>query len=94
LPLAPIILGIVTAIGGGLIRDVLAGRQTLLMSRELYATPVMVGCTLYVVLLYLIPQYQFISAVCCCLCIFGIRAAAIHWQLSVPEWLTTKTKTA
>jgi uncharacterized membrane protein YeiH len=94
LPLAPIILGIVTAIGGGLIRDVLAGRQTLLMSRELYATPVLFGCTLYVVLLYRLPQYRFISAVCCCLFIFGIRAAAIHWQLSVPEWLTTKTKTA
>lgn len=94
LPLAPVILGIVTAIGGGLIRDVLAGRQTLLMSRELYATPVLFGCTLYVVLLYLLPQYRFISAVCCCLFIFGIRAAAIHWQLSVPEWLTTKTKTA
>ena len=47
-PLAPIILGIVTAIGGGLLRDVLSGRQTLLMTRELYATPVLIGCTLYV----------------------------------------------
>ncbi|MCS5700893.1 TRIC cation channel family protein [Cyanobium sp. FGCU-52] len=35
LPLAPIILGIITAIGGGLIRDVLAGRDNLLMKREL-----------------------------------------------------------
>ena len=31
---------VVTAIGGGLIRDVLAGRQNLLMKRELYAIPV------------------------------------------------------
>lgn len=93
LPLAPIILGIVTAIGGGLIRDVLAGRQTLLMNRELYATPVLLGCTLYVVLLYLIPEYRFISALGCCLFIFGIRAAAIHWHLSVPDWLITKVKT-
>ncbi|MEY3498239.1 MAG: hypothetical protein RLZZ325_1246, partial [Pseudomonadota bacterium] len=31
---AAIILGVVTAIGGGLIRDVLAGRKTLLMSYE------------------------------------------------------------
>ncbi len=92
LPLAPIILGVVTAIGGGLIRDVLAGRQTLLMTSELYATPVLFGCTLYVVLLHLIPEYRFISAVGCCLFIFGIRAAAIHWQLSVPDWLITKVK--
>jgi len=93
LPLAPIILGIVTAIGGGLIRDVLAGRETLLMSRELYATPVLFGCTLYVVLMYLFPEYRFIGAVGCCLCIFGIRAAAIHWDLRVPEWLTMRVKT-
>ena len=92
LPLAPIILGIVTAIGGGLIRDVLAGRPTLLMSRELYATPVLIGSTLYVVLLYLLPEYRFICAIGCLTCIFAIRAAAIHWQLSVPGWLTTKVK--
>ena len=93
LPLAPIILGVVTAIGGGLIRDVLAGRQTLLMTSELYATPVLFGCTLYVVLLHLIPEYRFISAVGCCLFIFGIRAAAIHWQLPIPDWLITKVRT-
>ena len=34
LPLAPIILGIVTAIGGGLIRDVLAGRQRIATPEE------------------------------------------------------------
>ncbi len=93
LPLAPIIMGVVTAIGGGLIRDVLAGRQTLLMTSELYATPVLFGCTLYVVLLHLIPEYRFICAVGCCLFIFGIRAASIHWQLTVPDWLITKVRT-
>ena len=93
LPLAPVILGIVTAIGGGLIRDLLAGRQTLLMTRELYATPVLFGCTVYVILLELFPDYRFISSVISCLCIFGVRAAAIHWQLTVPLWLTTNPKT-
>jgi len=92
LPLAPIILGIVTAIGGGLIRDVLAGRPTLLMSRELYATPVLLGCTLYVALLYLLPEYRFICGVGCFISIFFIRASAIHWQLHVPEWLTMRVK--
>lgn len=93
LPLAPILLGITTAIGGGLIRDMLAGRPTLLMSRELYAIPVLFGTTLYVVLLYLLPQYRFICGIACTTCVFTIRASAIHWQLSVPEWLTMKVKT-
>ena len=91
-PLAPIILGIVTAIGGGLIRDVLAGRQTLLMGRELYAIPVLLGCTLYVALLAFLPAFRIYGAAVCCLCIFGLRAAAIHWDLSVPEWLAMKPK--
>src|SRR4030095_5758949 len=40
--------GVLTAIGGGLIRDVLTGRTNLLLSRELYATPILVGALLYV----------------------------------------------
>jgi uncharacterized membrane protein YeiH len=91
-PLAPIILGIVTAIGGGLIRDVLAGRQTLLMGRELYSIPVLLGCTLFVALLELLPAFRIYGAVVCCLCIFGLRAAAIHWNLTVPDWLAMKPK--
>lgn len=79
LPLAPIILGIVTAISGGLIRDVLAGRQTLLMKRELYATPVLLGCIVYVVVLEFFPEYRLVGAVVCVLLIFSIRAAAIKW---------------
>ena len=92
LPLVPIILGVVTAIGGGLLRDVLTGRPTLLMTKELYATPVLTGCILYVVILYLLPEYRLFSAVGCCLFIFGIRAAAIYWSLSVPDWLITKVR--
>lgn len=90
LPLAPILLGTVTAIGGGVIRDVLVGQKTLLVTRELYITPVSLGCALYVCLLYFVPEYRFLSAIVCCLFIFGIRSAAIYWELSVPDWLTTK----
>ena len=91
-PLAPIILGIVTAIGGGLIRDVLAGRETLLMSREIYAVPVLFGTALYVILLEFLPQHQGLSALLCGVCIFGLRGAAIHWNLRVPIWLTTNPR--
>jgi len=91
-PLAPIILGIVTAIGGGLLRDGLSVRQTLLMTRELYATPVLIGCTLYVALLSWVPEHQAAGALCCVAIIFALRAAAIRWDLTVPQWLITKAK--
>ncbi len=92
LPLGPIILGIVTAIGGGLIRDVLAGRKTLLMSRDIYAIPVMLGCTLYLLVLVKFPEYSVLGAFAGVLVSFGIRAAAIHWSLAVPAWLATEPK--
>jgi uncharacterized membrane protein YeiH len=94
LPLGPILLGIITAIGGGLIRDVLAGRQNLLMQRQLYAIPVFLGCTLYVVLLEFLPEYTLFSSIACGVLIFGLRAAAIRWDLGIPDWLATKPKAA
>lgn len=92
LPVAPVILGVLTAIGGGLIRDVLAGHKTLLMNRDLYAIPILIGCIIYVVSLALIPEHRPISAIACILFIFGLRAAVIHWELTVPHWLITKPK--
>jgi uncharacterized membrane protein YeiH len=44
-PAIAVSMGVLTSIGGGLLRDVLAGRPTLLMSREIYATPILFGCT-------------------------------------------------
>lgn len=86
LPISPVILGVITAIGGGLIRDVLAQRQTLLMSRELYAIPVLIGCILYTLVLAYAPEYRFLGSIACLIIIFAIRAAAIRWNLQVPEW--------
>ena len=92
LPLAPILLGVITAIGGGLLRDVLAGNTTLLMRRELYAIPVTIGCTLYVILLSYLPGRAVPIGFGCAALIFGLRAAAIHWNLSVPKWMMTRSK--
>jgi uncharacterized membrane protein YeiH len=92
LPLAPILLGVVTAIGGGLIRDVLAGNQTLLMKKELYAVPVTLGTVVYVVVRPLVPGNEIALGVFCTLLIFAVRAAAIHWNLKVPEWSIAKPK--
>ncbi len=92
LPLGPILLGVTTAIGGGLIRDVLAGRQNLLMKRELYAIPVLVGCASFALVLQFAPEHRAAGATLCGLAIFAFRGAAIHWNLAVPDWLATKAK--
>ncbi|OQY13205.1 MAG: hypothetical protein B6I31_01590 [Desulfobacteraceae bacterium 4572_19] len=93
LPLAPVMFGVITAIGGGLIRDVLVGRQTLLTSRELYAIPVFLGCTLHVFILNFLLEFKVVSMVGCILLIFLIRVAAIQKKCSLPQWMIAKHRT-
>jgi uncharacterized membrane protein YeiH len=88
-PVVAVIMGVLTSIGGGLARDVLAGRPTLLMSREIYATPVLVGCTAYAVLRAIGVQHQ-ANSVAAGTLIAGIRAAAIRWHIEMPRWLTSE----
>jgi uncharacterized membrane protein YeiH len=88
-PSIAVAMGVLTGIGGGLLRDLLAGRQTLLMSREIYATPILLGCLLYVAL----RNTAFASASILTVAIgfiFCMRAAAIHWHLQMPVWLTNR----
>ena len=92
LPIGPVGLGIVTAIGGGLLRDMLAGKQTLLMSRELYAIPVLLGIVVYVLVLRFLPGFELIGSIISILLIAGIRIAAIEKNLSVPGWMTITAK--
>ena len=81
-----IIMGVITAIGGGLVRDVLSGHKTLIMSHDLYAVPVLFGCALYVFLLkYASVQHDNQISVFCTAFIFLFRAASIHWQMTVPK---------
>jgi uncharacterized membrane protein YeiH len=82
-----VLMGVLTGIGGGLIRDVLAGRPTLLMSRDIYATPILLGCVLLVTLRRSAPELPYAAAIAVTV-IFGIRAAAIHRHLEMPWWLT------
>lgn len=80
-------MGVLTGIGGGLIRDVLAGRPTLLMSREIYATPILLGCIAFVMLQTVAPSVPYAAGIGFAI-IFGLRAIAINRHLEMPAWLT------
>ena len=86
-PLGPIILGVITAIGGGIMRDVMAGRSNLLLSKELYAIPILIGCVAYAFILNYAPGYSLYSGLFCMILIFAIRCIAIEERLTVPKWL-------
>ena len=88
-----VVMGVLTGIGGGLIRDVLAGRPTLLMSREIYATPILLGCVAFVVIRQSMPLFPYAAGVGFAI-IFGVRAVAIHRHLEMPVWLTHRDRSA
>lgn len=83
-----VVMGLITSIAGGILRDVVTHRPTMLLSRELYATPIVFGGILYVVLLRMVPSP--LGRLVAMGVIFGVRAVAIRWQLFLPLRLTLK----
>ncbi len=90
LPLGPVILGITTAIGGGVIRDLLAGNTTLFMRKELYALPLTVGVVAYMLLVGYFPEKVSLISTTCATFTFLFRAGAIYWRWHVPSWMLIK----
>ncbi len=87
-----VVMGVITGIGGGIIRDVLLDRPTLIVSRELYATPIVLGVGLQLALLQtglLDAQQAVITGVAA---VFSFRAAAIYFQWQMPDILTLSNR--
>ncbi|EJM10406.1 putative membrane protein [Pseudomonas sp. GM21] len=84
-----VMMGVLTSIGGGIARDVLAGRVSLLMSREIYATPILLGCTLYVLLRDVFPTIQ-VAGWIALIFTSGLRFLAIYKELQMPAILSTR----
>jgi uncharacterized membrane protein YeiH len=71
-----VFMGMVTATGGGLIRDVLTNTQPMILCGELYATAALVGSLSYASLSYLaLPEG--VAEVLAFLAAFALRASAI-----------------
>ncbi|VVO92243.1 trimeric intracellular cation channel family protein [Pseudomonas fluorescens] len=84
-----VMMGVLTSIGGGIARDVLAGRVSLLMSREIYATPILLGCTLYVLLRDVFPTIQ-VAGWIALIFTSGLRFLTIYKELQMPAILSTR----
>jgi uncharacterized membrane protein YeiH len=83
-PLAAVLLGMLTGIGGGMVRDVLVTETPTVLRAELYAVAALVGAAVVVVgHLLLLPSAP-LAIVGAALC-FGLRLAAIRrgWGLPV-----------
>jgi uncharacterized membrane protein YeiH len=84
-PGVAILLGVVTATFGGILRDVLCDETLLFLRREIYASAAAAGAATYVGLSALGVATLY-AAPCAFVIAFAIRAAGITWRLSLPPY--------
>ena len=78
-----ILSGVVTAVGGGVIRDVMSGRIPAILTSDFYATASLLGALLYLILVPLkLPFFWLFLLVM--IFVTGIRLLAIHYKVRLP----------
>ncbi|EDY83302.1 UPF0126 domain protein [Verrucomicrobiia bacterium DG1235] len=81
-PIVAILLGTLTSVAGGLIRDILASRTPMVLNRQrLYATACIAGCSVYILVLPWNSAWATITAM---LTTFTLRAGALLWDWKLP----------
>jgi uncharacterized membrane protein YeiH len=84
-PVPAALMGMVTAIGGGIARDLLAGRVPEVFRGELYATPALAGAAVVVVLDGLDQATLVVALAGAGVClVWRLLALRLHWQAPMP----------
>ncbi|XXF77452.1 trimeric intracellular cation channel family protein [Myxococcaceae bacterium GXIMD 01537] len=82
--LVSVFLGVVTATGGGVLRDLLSGeRPSLTIPGELYVTPAFISALVYVLIFIVLrmPRVVAEAATLGCACLLRVAAMRHHWTL-------------
>lgn len=84
-----IVMGCITGVVGGMIRDILSGQIPFVLQKEIYATASILGACLYVICHY----FSLASIVTMLVAMAGtlsLRLCAIYWHLSLPVFNNDK----
>lgn len=83
MPVLAVILGLLTAVGGGVIRDVLAQRVPSVLREEVYALPAIIGGIVYYAF-YHAGQWQ-MASYSAFIIVVVIRTLALRYNWSLPR---------
>jgi uncharacterized membrane protein YeiH len=83
-PPVAVVMGVLTAAAGGIVRDVTAGEPSVLLRGEVNVTAALAGCTAFVLADPLFGREG--ASLLGIALIFAIRAGAILWGWSLPEY--------
>ncbi len=88
-PVPAVLMGVITGCVGGIIRDVVAGRPSIIMQPELYVTAAALSSAVTVAGMLLAPWLglpDFAIWIAAFVAGFVLRAIAIQWQLGLPSY--------
>lgn len=84
-PSTAVIMGVMTGVAGGVLRDVLCNQIPLIFQKEIYATACIAG-VLTLLLLRRTPLAPEWTAGLAMATVLAVRLAAIRWRLSLPRF--------
>ena len=80
-----VIMGVMTGVAGGVMRDVICNEIPLIFKKEIYATACLAGAVTFV-LLRMLETPHWLDTGVAMLVVLGIRLAAIRWRFSLPRF--------
>ncbi len=85
-PLVAICMGVITGVGGGIIRDVLAREIPMILRTEIYATACIIGGIVHATAFYTFDMPLQQAMLLGMAITLSIRLAAIRWRLKLPTF--------
>ncbi|MDR3441949.1 MAG: trimeric intracellular cation channel family protein [Legionella sp.] len=87
-----VLLGITTAVGGGVLRDILLNRVPVILEKEIYASAALIGALIVVSGNYLKwLSNDWVSIIALIIC-FGLRLLALRYNWNLPTYSNDKTE--
>lgn len=80
-----VIMGVMTGVAGGVMRDVICNEIPLIFKKEIYATACLAGAVTFV-LLRMLETPHWLDTGVAMLVVLAIRLAAIRWRFSLPRF--------
>jgi uncharacterized membrane protein YeiH len=90
-PLIAVIMGVISSVAGGIIRDLMSARIPLILRSELYATASLAGAVVFVLLT---PTNPSLAAGLTVLTTLLLRLGAIRWKWTLPVFAPPEASTS
>ncbi len=92
-PIVAVIMGVITASFGGIIRDVLSHQRSIIFAREIYVTAAMAAAVVYTIL-HAWGAPREVAVISGILTGFALRAGALRWGWTMPRYQSTPPRSS